>query len=52
MEKGASPKSCLYLHNTVRFGSRDICDLLTENEAEIDIFDEADETPLYIEVKT
>ncbi|KAK2718469.1 hypothetical protein QYM36_005706 [Artemia franciscana] len=29
--------------------SRDICDLLTGNEAEIDIFDEADETPLYNE---
>jgi len=52
LEKGASSKSCLYLHNAVRFGSHDICDLLIGNEAEIDIFNEADETPLYIAVKT
>ncbi|KAK2717410.1 hypothetical protein QYM36_006256 [Artemia franciscana] len=52
LEKGASPKSCLYLHDAVRFASRDICDLLIQNGVEIDTFDEADETPLYIAVKT
>ncbi|KAK2717411.1 ankyrin-3-like [Artemia franciscana] len=52
LEKGASPKSCQYLYDAVRFGSRDICDLLIKNGVEIDTFNEADETPLYIAVKT
>ncbi|KAK2702160.1 hypothetical protein QYM36_019227 [Artemia franciscana] len=52
LEKGASPKSFLYLHDAVWFGSRDICDLLIKNGVEINTFNETDETPLYIAVKT